>query len=80
MERALLVRHGESVFSARGLATGRVDVRCPLSERGKAQARALAEEVSGEDIDLCVTSELERTRQTAEPSLGDRFRGSCWPS
>lgn len=72
MERALLVRHAESVFSARGLATGRVDVRCPLSERGEAQARALADEISGEDIDLCVTSELERTRQTADIALAQR--------
>jgi ribonuclease H / adenosylcobalamin/alpha-ribazole phosphatase len=72
MERALLVRHGESVFGARGLATGKVDVRCPLSERGAAQAGALAKEISGEDIDLCVTSELERTRQTADIALAQR--------
>lgn len=72
MERALLVRHGESVFSARGLATGRVDVHCPLSERGAAQARALAEDIAGEDIDLCVTSELERTRETADIALAGR--------
>jgi broad specificity phosphatase PhoE len=72
MERALLVRHGESVFGARRLATGKVDVRCPLSERGEAQARALAEEISGEDVDLCVTSELERTRQTADLALAHR--------
>jgi broad specificity phosphatase PhoE len=69
MERALLVRHGESVLGARGLATGKVDVRCPLSERGAAQARALAEDLSGEDIDLCVTSELERARETADIAL-----------
>lgn len=72
MERALLVRHGESVFSARGLATGRVDVRCPLTERGRAQARALAKDIAGEDVDLCVTSELERTRQTADIALAHR--------
>ena len=72
MERALLVRHAESVFSAQGLATGRVDVRCPLSERGEAQARALAEDLGREAIDLCVTSELERTRQTADLALADR--------
>jgi broad specificity phosphatase PhoE len=72
MERALLVRHGESVFGARGLATGKVDARCPLSERGEAQARALAEEISGEDIDLCATSELERARQTADIALAQR--------
>ena len=72
MERALLVRHGESVFSARGLATGRVDVRCPLSARGAAQARALAEDIASEAIDLCATSELERTRETADIALADR--------
>ena len=72
MDRAILVRHGESVFSASGLATGRVDVRCPLSERGVAQARALAAELAGEDIDLCATSELERTRHTAAIALSSR--------
>jgi ribonuclease H / adenosylcobalamin/alpha-ribazole phosphatase len=72
MERALLVRHGESVFSAAGLATGKVDVCCPLTERGVAQARALASDITGEDVDLCVTSELERTRQTADIALAQR--------
>ena len=72
MERAILVRHGESVFSARGLASGRVDVGCPLSERGVAQARSLADELAGEKIDLCVTSELERTRETADIALAGR--------
>jgi alpha-ribazole phosphatase len=72
MERALLVRHAESVLSARGIANGRVDVRCPLSARGEAQARALAQDIADEEIDLCVTSEFERTRQTAEIALADR--------
>ena len=72
MERALLVRHGESVFGARGLVNGRLDVSCPLSERGAEQARALAEEISTEEIDACVTSELERARQTAEIALVQR--------
>ena len=72
MERALLVRHAESVLGARGLATGRADVRCPLSERGVAEARRLAEELTGEEIALCVTSELERTRETADIALAGR--------
>jgi broad specificity phosphatase PhoE len=72
VERALLARNGESVFGARGLATGKVDVPCPLTERGAAQARALADEISGEDIELCVTSELERARQTADIALAQR--------
>ena len=66
------MRHAESVLSARGLPNGRVDVRCPLSARGTAQARALAQKLADEDIDLCVTSELERTRETAELALADR--------
>jgi alpha-ribazole phosphatase len=72
MERALLVRHAESVFSAQGIANGKVDVRCPLSAQGVAQARALARDLADQDIDLCVTSELERTRQTADIALADR--------
>lgn len=72
MERALLVRHGESVFSARGLATGDVAARCPLSERGIAQARALADELAGQKIDVCITTELERTLQTADVALAGR--------
>lgn len=72
MESAILVRHGESVFSARGLANGRVDVRCPLTDLGVAQARALADQLAGEKIELCVTSELERARQTADIALAGR--------
>jgi broad specificity phosphatase PhoE len=72
MERALLVRHAESVFSERGLANGKADVRCPLSARGEAQARALAGELADEGIDLCATSELERTHQTADIALADK--------
>jgi ribonuclease H / adenosylcobalamin/alpha-ribazole phosphatase len=37
-----------------------------------AQAQALAQGLANEDIDLCVTSELERTRQTADIALADR--------
>jgi broad specificity phosphatase PhoE len=72
MERALLVRHAESVFSARGIANGRIDVRCPLSARGAGQARSLARDLADEGIDLCVTSEFERTRQTADLALADK--------
>ena len=52
--------------------SGEVDAPCPLSERGVAQARALADELAGEEIDLCVTSQLERARQTAEIVLAGR--------
>ncbi len=69
MERAILVRHGESEFSVRGLVSGEVGVACPLTERGVEQARVLARELAGDEIDLCVTSELERAHQTADIAL-----------
>ena len=72
MERAILVRHGESVLSARGLVSGRVDVQCPLSERGVVQARTLGRQLAAEEIDLCMTSELERTHETADIALAKR--------
>ena len=72
MERAILVRHGESEFSARGLVNGEVGVACPLTERGREQARALAAELAADQIDVCVTSGFERTRETAELALAGR--------
>ncbi len=72
MESAILVRHGESVFSERGLVNGLVGVRCPLSARGVAQADRLAAELAGEEIDRCATSELGRTRETADLVLAGR--------
>ncbi len=72
MERAILVRQGESDFSARGLVNGEIGVACPLTERGVDQARRLAVDLAREQIDVCVTSELERARQTAEIALAGR--------
>src|SRR5215207_10320264 len=72
MESSILVRHGESVLGARGLATGRPDVDCPLSERGAAQARALADDLARAEIHLCVTSQLQRAKQTADIALAAR--------
>ena len=72
MDRAILVRHGESEFSARSLVNGDAGVACPLTERGVEQARRLADTLGGEPIDLCVTSAFERTRQTAELALEGR--------
>lgn len=72
MELAILARHGESEFSARALVNGDVAVACPLTERGEEEARALGAALAGDEIDLCVTSEFERTRQTADLALAGR--------
>lgn len=72
IERAILARHGESEFSARGLVNGDVETACPLTERGVEQARHLGAELAREPIDVCLTTAFERTRRTAELALAGR--------
>ena len=62
--RLYLVRHGEHT-----LPPGTLAGRLPgiyLSERGKAQARAVAKRLEQVRLAVVYTSPLERTRQTAE--------------
>jgi len=72
MDSLILARHGESVFSERLLVNGEVGVPGPLTSRGVEEARELGLRIAEDPIDLCVTSEFERTRQTADVALGDR--------
>ena len=72
MRRLLVARHGESEYSARQLVNGDPGVSCPLTEAGRAQARALGEALADESIDLCVVTEFERVRETAELALHGR--------
>jgi alpha-ribazole phosphatase len=68
----LAVRHGESVLSARRIANGDPGVACPLTDNGRAQARALGEALAEVPIDLCAITEFERVRETAEIALAGR--------
>lgn len=61
-KRILLVRHGESVWNAEGRWQGAANP--PLSDAGRAQARALAQCLLGEGIDRVVTSDLDRANET----------------
>jgi broad specificity phosphatase PhoE len=72
MERALFVRHGESVYSAKALVNGDPSIACGLTEVGQQQARQLGERLAGEPIGLCVVTEFPRTHQTADHVLGER--------
>lgn len=68
----ILARHGESVFSERLLLNGDVVAPGPLTARGKEEARALGSALEAVPLDLCVTSEFERARQTADLALEGR--------
>ncbi|MGZ4256265.1 MAG: histidine phosphatase family protein [Gaiellaceae bacterium] len=69
MERAFLTRHAESEFSTLGLTNGDPSVACPLTADGREQARRLGELLADTELDLCVTSEFERTQETADLAL-----------
>jgi broad specificity phosphatase PhoE len=60
------LRHGESTGNAQSRWQGQSDY--PLTERGRAQARALAERWKSEDMkfDLVIASPLIRAKETAD--------------
>jgi broad specificity phosphatase PhoE len=58
------VRHGESEGNAARIFTGQTD--SPLTARGRQQAAAVAEELAKVKFDRIVSSDLSRTRDTAE--------------
>jgi broad specificity phosphatase PhoE len=57
-----LARHGETEWNAIGKLQGHTDV--PLNEAGRAQARALAEELASRKVATVTTSDLSRARET----------------
>ncbi len=72
MRRAIFARHGESEYSARGLLNGDATVPCGLTPAGVEQSRRLAGMLAETPVDLCVTSEFERVRLTADEALSGR--------
>lgn len=66
MERTqvIIVRHGETEWNLRLIRQGHLD--SPLTERGLAQAKALAERLAREKFTSLYSSDLGRAVQTAE--------------
>ncbi len=62
--RLYLVRHAESTWNLEGRVQGQADP--PLSERGYAQARQLADRFRGDAATALYASPLQRARHTAE--------------
>jgi broad specificity phosphatase PhoE len=72
MDEVILARHGESQLSVVGTVNGDPTVACALTALGEEQARRLGERLADVEIDLCVTSEFERAKQTADLALAGR--------
>jgi alpha-ribazole phosphatase len=70
--KVVFVRHGESVFSVRGALNGDPGTPGGLTPAGVEQAEALGEVLAAEPFELCVITELQRTRETADEALRGR--------
>ncbi|HEX7986037.1 MAG TPA: histidine phosphatase family protein [Duganella sp.] len=66
----LLIRHGETAWNAVRRLQGHIDI--PLNAEGERQAGALARALAAEPVDVIVSSDLMRARQTAEAVAAQR--------
>lgn len=64
MTTILLIRHGETAWNAERRLQGHLDIA--LNAEGERQAALLAEALAGEPLDVLVSSDLLRARQTAQ--------------
>jgi probable phosphoglycerate mutase len=63
-QRVLIIRHGQTEWSANGKHTSVTDLA--LTEEGRAQAEGLAAKLRGETFSLVLCSPLRRARETCE--------------
>jgi isoleucyl-tRNA synthetase len=66
--RYLILRHGESEMNVKGILISTLPekVPCPLTENGKKQILKVIKKLKKEKIDLIISSDLLRTKQTSE--------------
>lgn len=67
--RLRIVRHAETEHNVNHVLQGVSD--SPITEPGRRQIAAIAERLSGERFDLAFSSDLQRTRTTAEGILAE---------
>jgi isoleucyl-tRNA synthetase len=66
--RYLILRHGESEMNVKNILISTLPekIPCPLTEKGREQILKVAKKLKKEKIDLIISSDLLRTKQTAE--------------
>ena len=64
MAKLILVRHGESLWNAKGIWTGLTDIS--LSKKGREEARSAGMALKDIKIDIAYTSPLARANQTLD--------------
>ncbi len=70
MTELLLIRHGETAWNACKRLQGHLDI--PLNTEGEKQATALARALRDEALDVVISSDLQRARQTAQAIVAYR--------
>jgi len=70
MKTLVLLRHGQSQWNLENRFTGWVDV--PLTEKGRAEARAAGEALQASGFDVAYTSQLVRAQETLELILASQ--------
>jgi broad specificity phosphatase PhoE len=72
IERLFVARHAETRCAQKGILNGDPTRPCPLTPRGREQAAALGSSLSTVPLDLCITTEFERTRSTGRIMVAGR--------
>ena len=72
MRLFVLVRHGQSELNATHRVNGDPSVPVGLTAQGETEAAALALQLAGVELDLCIHTRFSRTRHTAEIALAGR--------
>ncbi len=67
-----LARHAESVLNHEGRVNGDPSISVPLTGQGRDEARLLGAQLANAELDLCVHTRFDRTRETVELALGSR--------
>lgn len=68
----ILVRHGQSELNVTRRVNGDPSVAVELTAQGEAEAGALAVQLAGIELDLCVHTRFRRSQRTAEIALAGR--------
>jgi probable phosphoglycerate mutase len=68
----VLVRHGQSELNVTRRINGDPSVPVALTGQGEAEAAALAVQLAGIELDLCVHTRFGRSQRTAEIALAGR--------
>ncbi len=67
-----IVRHGKTDWNIMGLLQGQTNIE--LNEEEINDARKLSKEINLNEIDLCISSSLERAKQTAEILTNNKIK------